>query len=132
MNRTLLVVGAGPKALAIHVKASVLRKLDRDAPNVVIIEKEKDHIGANWAGSVGYTDGKRELVTPPEKELGFPYRSRFGREVDQCMARYSWHAFQISERKLARWIHHNRPRISHADLAAYLQWVGDQTLADIR
>lgn len=132
MNRTLLIVGAGPKALAIHLKANVLRELRRDAPDVVIIEKEKDQIGANWCGSVGYTDGKRELITPPEKDLGFPYRSRFGDEVDQRMARYSWQAFQISMRKFAGWIDHHRPRISHADLAAYLRWVADESRADIR
>lgn len=130
MNRNLLVVGAGPKALAIHTKASVLRELGREAPNVIIIEN--DQVGANWSGRNGYTDGDGAVITPPEKDLGFPYRSKFGFQVDRCMAKYSWHSFQVSQGKLADWVDKERPRISHANLAEYLSWAAEQSGADIR
>ena len=130
MNKTLLVIGAGPKALAIHTKACVLRELGRDAPDVVIIEKE--HTGANWSGATGYTDGKRNIVTAPEKDIGFPYRSKFGLKVDLLMSKYSWHTYKIYKREIADWIDKERPSISHSDFGQYLEWVGNESNADIR
>ncbi len=73
MNRTLLIIGAGPKALAIHVRAKVLRDLGYDSPHVAIIERTE--VGANWAGKVGFMDGSPPLVTSPERDVGFPYKS---------------------------------------------------------
>lgn len=132
MNNYLLVIGAGPKALAIHAKARVLHDMGRRAPHVIIIEKS--HIGANWSGDAGYTDGLQEVVTPADNDLGFPYgsRSSFGLEVEQAMAKYSWHAFQIAQRRLAKWIIGGRKNIAHADLASYLCWVAKCTYPDIR
>lgn len=130
MNKNLLIIGAGPKALAIHTKACVLREIGRDAPNIIIVEKSQ--IGANWSGGHGYTDGRREVVTPADKDLGYPYRSTFGSEIDRRMIRFSWHAFQVARGSFAKWIDDDRPSISHRDLAQYLAWAADQSHADVR
>lgn len=36
---------------------------------------------ADWHGTDGWTDGEPHLGTPPEKDIGFPYRSCFGPKV---------------------------------------------------
>ncbi len=130
VSRTLVVVGAGPKALAIHTKAAALRAVGSDAPSVVIIEDKG--VAANWDGTNGYTDGRQQLVTPPEKDLGFPYRSGFGTRVDQTMVQYSWHAFLVATGRLSSRLHSQRPPVFHSDLASYLHWVSKESAADIR
>lgn len=93
-SETLLVIGAGPKALALHVRAKALSDLGRESPRIAVIEKSG--IGANWRGEVGYTDGTPPLVTPPEWDVGFPYYSGV-RELDLLTARYSWHTYLIAK-----------------------------------
>jgi mycobactin lysine-N-oxygenase len=77
----LVVIGAGPKAAAIAAKARALKKLGKGEVRVLIIESAK--IGANWTGLGGHTTGQGELGTPPEKDVGFPYNSDYGSDVDK-------------------------------------------------
>jgi mycobactin lysine-N-oxygenase len=124
MTGTLLVVGAGPKALAVAAKAAVLRELDLPAPRVIVAETHV--VGANWLAAGGWSDGNQRLGTSPEKDLGFPYRSGLlpgrNREIDQRMARYSWTAFLIDQGGYAEWIDRGRPNPQHHLWARYLQW----------
>src|SRR5690606_324937 len=73
MTRTLLVIGAGPKALAVAAKARVLSDLGLPAPRIVVIDQHA--VAANWLPLGGWTDGRHRLGTSPEKDIGFPYRS---------------------------------------------------------
>lgn len=70
---TLLVLGAGPKALAIAAKHAVLQQLGYPVPELLVVEKQG--VAAHWSGTAGYTDGRSLLGTLPEKDLGFPYAS---------------------------------------------------------
>ena len=70
---TLLVVGAGPKAVAIAAKRQMLAKLGYPVPHVRIIDRKG--VATHWIGKAGYTDGHQFLGTRPEKDIGFPYLS---------------------------------------------------------
>jgi mycobactin lysine-N-oxygenase len=70
---TLAVAGAGPKGIAIAVKARALAAAGLDAPRVVLIDPGP--VAGNWTGRQGYTSGSLPLGTPPEKDIGFPYRT---------------------------------------------------------
>ncbi|WP_246023357.1 SidA/IucD/PvdA family monooxygenase [Nocardia yunnanensis] len=124
--RTLLVVGAGPKALAVAAKAHVLRELGLPAPRVVVVEPHA--VGGNWLPSGGWTDGRHRLGTSPEKDVGFPYRSTFARgrnrEIDAAMQAFSWTSFLVDQGGYAEWIDRGRPSPQHHVWAKYLQWVG--------
>ena len=65
-----MVVGAGPKGLAIAAKQTVLRRLGIAAPEVVLLDRHG--VAAHWSGEHGYTDGRRLLGTAPEKDVGSP------------------------------------------------------------
>jgi hypothetical protein len=58
-GRTLIVLGAGPKGLAIAAKCAALRGLGFGAPRVVLVDRRG--AAANWSGIHGYTDGRRLL-----------------------------------------------------------------------
>ncbi|CMR96337.1 lysine-N-oxygenase [Mycobacterium tuberculosis] len=49
MNPTLAVLGAGAKAVAVAAKASVLRDMGVDVPDVIAVERIG--VGANWQAS---------------------------------------------------------------------------------
>ncbi len=117
----LAVIGAGPKAAAIAVKAQVLKELGLGNIDVVVIEKTKE-LAANWAGHSGFTDGKGSLGTPPEKDVGFPYSSIFGSAVDFAMLRYSWQAYLIDRDNYSNWIDRGKPQPRHEIWADYLRW----------
>jgi mycobactin lysine-N-oxygenase len=119
-HEPILIVGAGPKALAIYTKARILRELGFLAPPVVIIERTE--IGAHWDGTLGYTDGQRLLCTPPEKDLGFPYRSPFGDRVNQYMYEYSWNHYLVETSRISSWIDQGRKHPTHGGWATYLRW----------
>lgn len=128
-SKTIAIVGAGPKAAAIAAKASVLRERGKGEVGIVVFEKSRK--GANWLGGYGYTDGDNELCTPPEKDVGFPYSSEYGVDVDVALLSHSWYSFQIEE----NWLQYagyfdavDRPR--HAVLARYFNWVIGRTTDD--
>ena len=119
-NPSIAVIGCGPKALAIAAKAKVLSKLGIADIKVDIIEE--DSIASNWNGRNGFTDGRQTLGTPPEKDLGFPYQSTFGKLVDEEMFRYSWATFSICHNKYGEWIDKGKKQPKHQDWADYLKW----------
>jgi mycobactin lysine-N-oxygenase len=124
-SNPLVVLGAGPKALAIHIKARVLSDLGMTVPRIVAIEMNE--VGAHWSGKCGYTDGKRVLCTTPEKDLGFPYKSDFDPRVNRAMADYSWHQYLLETGRLIHWIDQGRKHPSHASWADYLMWAGKRS-----
>ncbi|SUA76515.1 Lysine/ornithine N-monooxygenase [Nocardia otitidiscaviarum] len=126
---TLLVVGAGPKAMAVAAKSHVLRRLGLPAPRVIVVEAHA--VGGNWLPSGGWTDGQHRLGTSPEKDVGFPYHSTWARGHNQAlnegMTAFSWTAFLIEHGTYAEWIDRGRPSPQHHVWAKYLQWVGRKT-----
>lgn len=131
----LLVVGAGPKAIAIAAKRRVLHDLGWDVPEIIVIERSE--MAAHWSGRSGYTDGRQELGTPPEKDIGFPYASEpwgdDNHRVDVAMFELSWPAYLIAKRtdrrsdlKYASWVDRGRPQPSHGEWGTYLRWAAHQ------
>jgi mycobactin lysine-N-oxygenase len=125
----LLVIGCGPKALAIYAKAKGLEQAGFNVPDITIIEKFE--IGANWCGSHGFTDGAQPLGTPPEKDIGFPYNSEYKELgapdiIDQYLFAFSWPSYKIALRGFADWHDRGRRAPTHADWAAYLKWAADR------
>ena len=124
-----MVVGAGPKGLAIAAKQAVLRRMGIPAPEVVLLDRHG--LAAHWSGKHGYTDGRRLLGTAPEKDVGFPYDSQAwgdaprNRAVDRAMLSYSWHAYLVETYQYAAWIDRGPARPTHEQWSAYLRWVGD-------
>ncbi len=130
----LIIIGAGPKAMAIASKADVLRRRGLAAPEIHIIEKTA--VGAHWTGGSGYTNGKIKLGTSPEKDVGFPYDSVcWGKGIDESVNRgmheYSWQSFLISQNLYADWVDRGRPAPEHRLWAQYLQWVSQRLGAGI-
>lgn len=125
MSRTLAVVGAGAKAVAVAAKAAELRDMGIDAPDVVAVEKTG--VAANWQADGGWTDGQHRLGTSPEKDVGFPYRSslvpRRNAELDERMTRHSWQQYLISTGQFAEWVDRGRPAPTHRRWSQYLRWV---------
>lgn len=126
-GQRLLVIGAGPKAIAIATKAAVLAKLGCRVPQVTLL----DHLGvaAHWSGGAGYTDGRQILGTHPQKDVGFPYLStcwgsaRLNKAVDEEMQSFSWQSFLIEEGRYAGWVDRGLPHPPHAEWGRYIQWV---------
>ena len=126
--QTLLVIGAGPKALAVAAKATVMRELGLPAPRVLAVESHA--VGANWQAGGGWTDGRHRLGTSPEKDIGFPYRSNLARghnhEINTRMMAYSWPSYLIDRGTYSEWIDRGRPAPPHSTWAKYLQWVASK------
>jgi mycobactin lysine-N-oxygenase len=125
----LIVIGAGPKGLAIAAKNQVLQSLGIETPNVIIIEKSE--IAANWTGKSGYTNGKMTLGTSPEKDIGYPYDTqefspKTNEKVNQGMMHFSWMSYLINTNQYSDYIDRGRPFPVHHEYAAYLLWVADQ------
>ncbi|HKR00138.1 MAG TPA: SidA/IucD/PvdA family monooxygenase [Pyrinomonadaceae bacterium] len=126
----LVVVGAGAKAAALAAKARVLKKLEIGEVRIIVVERNK--VAANWRGGFGFTDGQNELCTPPEKDVGFPYKSLYGDEVDKEMLRYTWQAFRMGETSYEDWIDRGRRQPQLEVWARYLGWaLEDATPEDI-
>jgi mycobactin lysine-N-oxygenase len=123
---TLLVLGSGPKALAIAAKRAVLQRLGYPVPSLVVVDRQG--IAAHWSGAFGYTDGRRILGTLPEKDIGYPYTSTVwgsaaaNTAVDTAMQAFSWPTFLIEEGVYSDYIDRGRPRPTHAEWSAYLIW----------
>ncbi|MFM0165895.1 SidA/IucD/PvdA family monooxygenase [Paraburkholderia sediminicola] len=132
----IAVIGGGPKAAAIAAKAKVLRDLGKANIQVTIFEAE--HIGAFWSGrQTGYTDGEQRLCTIAERDVGYPYNSMFGSEVDTAMAsNFSWGTFLHGrtpgyEHGYSTWVDAGRKPPRHKHFADYLQWVIDESEASV-
>ncbi len=130
---TLAILGAGAKAVAVAAKASALRDMGVDVPDVIAVERTA--VGANWQASGGWTDGAHRLGTSPEKDVGFPYRSalvpRRNAELDERMTRYSWQSYLIATASFAEWIDRGRPAPTHRRWSQYLAWVADHVGLDV-
>lgn len=62
--RTLAVIGAGAKGIAIAAKARALAAAGLDPPRVVLVERARP--AGTWTGQQGYTSSLLPLGTPPE------------------------------------------------------------------
>ncbi|WP_416482154.1 SidA/IucD/PvdA family monooxygenase [Streptomyces sp. CL12] len=130
----LLVIGAGPKSLALAAKAAVLRAVGCDAPEVVVVER--DRVGANWREGSGWTNGRQALGTRPEKDLGFPYRgdswgAGIGPRVSRQMTRFSWTTYLVHQGTYADWVDRGQPHPNHREWADYLDWAAGQASARV-
>src|SRR6266702_1408852 len=132
---TLLVLGAGPKAVAIAAKRHVLAKLGYPVPHVQIVDRQG--MASNWSGKAGFTDGNQLLGTRPEKDIGFPYLSAcwgdkaLSRAVAKEMVHLSWHSYLIDQMRYSDWIDRSRTRPTHAEWSKYIQWVAEQVEFDL-
>lgn len=123
----LAIIGGGPKAAALAAKARVLRDLGKLDVRPTIFEPKA--IGSYWRGDGGYTDGQQRLCTLAERDVGYPYSSLFGREVDlEMAAHHSWGRF-LHERPdgyqqgFCTWLDAGRKPPYHSHYADYLSWV---------
>lgn len=126
MKQRLVIIGAGPKALAISAKLSVLKNLGFNVPQVEIVEKNQ--VASNWVASGGYTTGELPLGTSPEKDIAFPYQSNItGNEIDKIidaqMTKFSFQNFMIESGQYSKWVDSSRPAPSHKQWAEYLSFV---------
>ncbi len=146
--KTLIILGAGPKALAIAAKRAALKANGANVPDLVIIDRNA--VGANWDGSHGYTDGVGQLGTSPEKDLGFPYPQAalfhteeslldsdiLPRQVNTCeisrwmLANFSYQSFLIDTTGNGDYIDAGKPHPSHSEWASYLRWAWRRLQAD--
>ena len=129
-GRTVLVLGAGPKAMAIAAKRHMLAKLGHPVPRVVVIDRQG--VAAHWSGNAGYTDGQQFLGTRPEKDIGFPYISTcwgngdVSKAVAKEMVHLSWPAYLIDQLRYSDWIDRGRTRPTHGEWGKYIQWVSQR------
>lgn len=125
LSSTLLVIGAGPKGLALAGKQAALRAAGCEVAETVIVDRAG--VGAGWTGAHGLTDGNRLLGTPPEKDIGFPYGPNLwgdrGEQINSYMTALSWQHYLIAQGSYAAWIDRGRPRPTHRTWSAYLRWV---------
>ena len=134
-NQTLLVIGAGPKGIALAAKRAVLAKLGLPVPQLIIVDRQGP--ASHWSGQYGFTDGKQMLGTRPEKDIGYPYVSTcwfddaFNGAVAMKMLRLSWPGYLVQVGRYPDWIDRGRSRPTHGEWFAYLQWVASQTGVDV-
>lgn len=126
--KTLVILGAGPKAVAVAAKAYVLKSLGYEVPAIVTVDPLG--VGGNWVSGGGWTNGHHLLGTPPDKDVGFPYRTRIANEsaqdntrVDAALMEYSWMSYLVSRDKYAQWIDRGHPCPTHEEWAEYLRWI---------
>ncbi|MFD7136143.1 hypothetical protein [Streptomyces sp. NPDC059894] len=127
-DRPLLVIGAGPKALALAEKSKDLHDASFNVPEVVAVERHRT--AANRQPGDGWTDGRQHLGTLPEKDLGFSYgSSAWGDrrapgvgEIGWRLVGFSWTGYPMRTAACGRWIDQGRPQPTHQDWADYLEW----------
>ncbi|MDN5582240.1 MAG: lysine N(6)-hydroxylase/L-ornithine N(5)-oxygenase family protein [Corynebacterium sp.] len=137
-NPSLVILGAGPKAVAVQAKAHALRSLGLPAPTITVVDHQG--VGGNWRAGGGWTDGRHQLGTSPTKDVGFPYRTRIAgqgpgngtgngtgqeanRAVDRALLDVSWTSFLVATDRYAWWVDHGHPNPRHYLWADYLRWV---------
>jgi len=132
---TLLVLGAGPKAVAIAAKRHMLAKLGYPVPHLRIIDRQG--VASHWSGQGGFTDGNQLLGTRPEKDVGFPYLSAcwgdkaHNRAAAKEMLHLSWQSYLIDQLRYADWIDRGRTRPTHSEWSKYIQWVAGKVELDL-
>ena len=129
----LLVAGAGPKGIAIAAKAAALTAAGLPAPEVTVVDPLG--VAGHWHGKSGYTDGRRQLGTRPEKDLGFPYLPSWGErsaEVSARMQALSWHGYLMAAGQLGEWVDRGCPRPAHGRWAQYISWVAETAGITVR
>ena len=128
MMQKLLIIGGGPKAMAVVAKVHVLRELGFAVPDITVVEPVA--VGANWMSEGGWTSGKHRLGTSPSKDVGFPYHSTWARgfnaAVNEAMLAFSWNSFLVDRGAYADWVDRGQPSPPHHLWAKYLQWVARQ------
>ena len=124
-KKRVAIIGGGPKGVAIAAKAHVLRMLGKIDIEVSIFEEHG--IAANWDGTNGYTDGNQRLGTPPEKDIGYPYKSVFGENVSSTLYDYSWASYLVANGSFGRYVDRGKPHPNHKEWASYLKWVASKS-----
>jgi mycobactin lysine-N-oxygenase len=123
--RSLIVIGAGPKAISLVAKNHVLAQLGLSVPSITVVDRQG--VASAWSGESGFTDGTPLLGTLAEKDIGFPYDSsawgKLNLAVNEAMTAYSWQQYLISTGAYSAWIDRGRPQPSHRIWASYLRWV---------
>lgn len=128
-TQTLLVIGAGPKAIALAAKRYALAKLGMPVPNLKIIDAQG--VASHWSGQYGFTDGRQMLGTRPEKDIGFPYASTCwgdhatSASVVNEMFLLSWQSYLVHQEEYSEWIDRGRTRPTHREWSVYLRWVAE-------
>ena len=132
MMPTLVVVGAGPKGIAIAAKACALSDVGLNPPRIVLVDRSA--VAGNWGGRQGYTSGLLPLGTPAEKDVGFPYAASWGAAssaVTAAMATFSWQRHLADHGAYADWVDRGRLRPTHRQWSAYLREVAERAEAKI-
>lgn len=126
--KRIAVISAGVRAAALAAKAGIVNEICPGSFEIVIFERHE--IGASWTGRFGFTDGRQQLCTAVERDLGFPYTCGLfpdqddNQFVDDLMLKeYSWQAFNIANgAAYPEWISRGHPAPTHSDFAEYLRW----------
>jgi mycobactin lysine-N-oxygenase len=121
----LIVIGAGPKGVAIAVKLHVLNALGYGPLRAILVERKE--VASSWTGRHGFTTGDETLGTRPEKDLGFPYQSgawfsSTDSRIDEAMLRFSWQSHLVCLGEYRRWVDMGVPAPTHREMARYLAW----------
>lgn len=125
----LVLVGAGPKSVAVLAKAWALAQVGLPIPEIHLVERHA--VGAHWNGKCGHTDGFQLLGTSPEKDVGFPYATRawgasLGHEINARMMGFSWVSYLVAQNEYPDWVDRGRPSPQHRQWARYLAWVAEK------
>lgn len=134
-RKTLAVIGAGPKGIAVAVKAKVLEEFGIPADRVILIER--NGVAAHWSGDFGYTNGEMKLGTSPEKDIVFPLEIDVGdrnlnERIQQRLLQFTWTSFLVQTQGLSDWVDRGRPAPSHQLWAVYLRWVSEQLAPQVK
>jgi mycobactin lysine-N-oxygenase len=126
----LVVLGGGPKAVALSAKAAVMRDLGHAVPEIIVVEPAE--VASSWTPAGGMTSGDQILGTSPEKDVGFPYQSMrswadCGASDAEMYRRFSWGSYLIRHGTYQEWIDRGKPNPRHSDWAAYLRWVAGES-----
>lgn len=133
-KKVLAIIGAGPKGIAVAVKAKVLVEFGFAIDEIILIEKQS--VAAHWSGEFGYTNGEMILGTPPEKDVVFPLETDVGNDalnaqIRQRLMHFTWASFLLHAGKYSDWVDRGRVSPCHKLWAQYLQWVSSQLTSPV-